>query len=43
MADDIIFELLHSEIINYSIEKFKNNDNGEKVCLINMYVMLNTK
>lgn len=30
MADDIIFELLHSEIINYTLEQNKPS-NGSKV------------
>ena len=34
MADDIVFELLHSEIINYTLEQSKTS-NGSKVnCLI---------
>lgn len=31
MADDIVFELLHSEIINYALEKSDNN-NKKVVC-----------
>lgn len=31
MADDILFDLLHSEIINYSLEQSKDN-NDKKVC-----------
>lgn len=27
MADDIVFELLHSEIINYALDQSKENDN----------------
>lgn len=31
MADDIVFELLHSEIINYALEQTKGNENEKKV------------
>lgn len=27
MADDIVFELLHSEIINYALDQSKENEN----------------
>lgn len=36
MADDIVFELLHSEIINYALEQNKIT-NGNKVK--NTYIM----
>lgn len=33
MADDILFELLHSEIINYALDQSKSNDDAaKKVC-----------
>lgn len=31
MADDIVFELLHSEIINYALDQSKDNNNDKKV------------
>lgn len=35
MADDIVFELLHSEIINYAIEQ-QSKDSKEKKVLLNI-------
>lgn len=36
MSDDTIFELLHSELVNYTIEQNENNKEKDgKVCFHN--------